>query len=263
MDFASDHVPSSLRNLRAPEVWVPDGEVRLGNAALEQLGLISLSGGKSLLDLIDNCRSIIGRRLMRSRLMRPITNIPELQRRLQWISTMGDIREKGTISIERNLRSLYDMSRLFRRLEIGSATIGDVTCLLRSYESARELIRAFSGTICASPRETEMCAFLDGVFAQWDIPALVEISRESKIPTDRLPWRNPPANVAAAFAIGLSIRKEAETLCSSDLHLDDAEGGAREPDAREVLAAARHDGESLAVDASSRRGQRSVDVSVK
>jgi DNA mismatch repair protein MutS len=53
----------------------------------------------------------------------------------------------------------------------------------------------------------------------------VEISREGKIPSDKLPWKNPPAEVAAEFAFGLSIRKEAEALCSAELHLDDAEGG--------------------------------------
>ena len=228
MDFAGDHIPSSLKNIHLPEVWVPDGEVRLGNAALEQLGLLSLSGGKSLMDLIDKCRSTIGRRLMRSRLMRPITNIPELERRLRWVSTMEGVRDHD-ISIERSLRSLYDMSRLFRRLEIGSATIGDVTCLLRSYESAQELIRAFSGTTCASPHEADMLGFLDGVFAKWDVPALVELSRESKIPTEVLPWRSSSApeyaTVAAEFAIGLAIRNEAKALCPTELHLDDAEGG--------------------------------------
>ena len=226
MEFAADHVPSSLKNIRIPEVWIPDGEVRLGNAALEQLGLLSLSGGRSLLDILDKCRSILGRRLMRSRLMRPITNIPELERRLRWISTMRALDK--SVSIERSLRSLYDMPRLFRRLEIGSATIGDVACLLRSYDSVQDMIRIFTGLPCASPQETEMQTFLDDVFAVWDIPALVEMSRDGKIPSAKLPWRNPPASVAAEFATGLAIRNEADALCAlyaNDLHVDDAEGG--------------------------------------
>ena len=229
MEFAADHVPSALRMLDKPESWVPDGEVRLGNAALEQLGLLSLRlhDGKEegLLGLLDTCRSVAGRRLLRARLLRPITTVSELEGRLDRIEAAA---KRDTVATERGLRSLYDISRLWRRLELGSANMGDMSCLLRSYEAAATL-----GSVGAS--------FFKWIFARWDTAAAVEIAREEGvIPTRRLPFSAGayPA-IEALFDEGAAIRAEAAALCQNwssckgsgakgkieQLYLDDAEGG--------------------------------------
>jgi len=218
MDFAAAHVPSALSALEAPELWVPDGEVRLGNAALEQLGLVSLrSEGEGLLGLMDKCRSAAGRRLLRSRLLRPITDIAELERRLD---TVDAAAARDPVTTERGLRALYDISRLWRRLELRTATMGDMGCLLRSYEAAASL-----GSV-----GTEFFAWLA---ARWNTAVTVELARESVIPVSRLPFvEGAYPEVDALFAEGLAIRGEAEALCESwsfggkeKLYLDDAEGG--------------------------------------
>jgi DNA mismatch repair protein MutS len=224
MEFAGDHVPSALRSLQEPEHWVPDGEMRLGNAALEQLGLVSLGSEKqSLLALMDRCRSVAGRRLMRSRLLRPITCISELERRLDHLET---VRERESVSTERGLRSLYDISRLWRRVELGSATLETMSCLLRSYEAA-----SYLGS-CGSE-------FLSWLTSRWDTAATVELAREAvRIPTSSLPFvAGAYPDVDALFAEGAAIRAEAETLCNlfsdsvrtkgkvEQLYLEDAEGG--------------------------------------
>jgi hypothetical protein len=70
MEFAAEHLPSALRSLQIPTIWVADGDVRLGNAALEQLGVLSLRGESDrqcLLGILDHCRSVAGRRLLRTR----------------------------------------------------------------------------------------------------------------------------------------------------------------------------------------------------
>jgi len=215
MEFANDHVPSALRSLQEPELWVPDGEVRLGNAALEQLGLVSLRSGDSILGLMDKCRSVAGRRLMRARLLRPITCVTELEARLDRIAAAAE-RDAAT---ERGLRSLYDISRLWRRVELGTASIADMSCLLRSYEAAVALG-------CGS-------AFPEWVFKRWDTAATVELAR---VPVTMLPFvAGAYPSVEVLFAEGRAIRAEAETLCASwsaqtkgkveQLYLDDAEGG--------------------------------------
>ena len=211
MEFAGDHVPSALKSLDEPEAWIPDGEVRLGNAALEQLGLLSIQKEKEgLLGLLDQCRSVVGRRLMRSRLIRPVTNIATLNVRLDYIETVG-ARDPATI--ERGLRSLYDTSRLWRRLELKTATFQDMSCLLRSYEAAQLL--GFD----SEP------AFFTAVFGKWNTAATVELAREGTgIPTRILPF------IAGhpLFDRGLAIHKEAETIVhawGNDLCLEIAEGG--------------------------------------
>ena len=211
MEFASDHVPSALKSLDEPEPWVPDGEVRLGNAALEQLGLLSLQKEKEgLLGLMDDCRSVAGQRLLRTRLLRPISDVGVLEARLNRIE---EVAKMEPATVERGLRSLYDISRLWRRVELGSATFSDMSCLLRSYEAAQLL--GFKDA-----------AFFTAVFSHWDTAATVELAREGNgVPTQRLPF------IAGhpLFDAGLAIRTEAanlvKTWSNGELYLEDAEGG--------------------------------------
>lgn len=245
MEFAADHVPSALAALRVPEAWVPSGEVRLGNAALEQLGLLSLKGGgtedkHSLLAMMDQCRSIAGRRLLRQRLMRPISDVAELRTRLARIHRAGAEMEKPTVTAltERALRSLYDMSRLWRRLELGSASIGDMACLLRAYEAAGALLDHWEASEDpAGPSETDdMRLFIGWVAARWRTDTTAELAREGRsVPVSALPWVAGTRRKAVQelFASGAAIRGEAEALCGAwsklgrgeQLYLDDAEGG--------------------------------------
>jgi DNA mismatch repair protein MutS len=231
MAFARDHVPSSLTAIALPEAWIPTDEVRLGNAALEQLGLLSLRGDKQcLLDMMDQCRSVAGRRLMRSRLLRPISNIGELNARLDRIAKAQRVQaDGGDIVTERGLRSLYDMSRLWRKLELHTMTINDMACLMRSYEAARSLLGTWV------PDADDKHRYLNWVLARWDTSALSTAAREGEsTPVRHLPWFDGifPA-IDAAFAKGRAIREEAEALCKEwsgmgrgeALYLDDAEGG--------------------------------------
>jgi len=227
MDFASDHMPSSLRSLKEPDLWIPDGEVRLGNAALEQLGLISLRDEKqSLLGMMDRCRSVAGRRLLRARLMRPISAIAELEGRLDRIEAAAS---RDPVPTERGLRSLYDISRLWRRLELGTATMNDMGCLLRSIDSASVL------------GYSDEKGFVKWLFSIWSLDQTTQIAREETgVPIKALPFATGSfPEIEALFAEGAAIRAEAATLCESwsssttaaksgkveRLYLEDAEGG--------------------------------------
>lgn len=230
MEFAADHIPSALKALKEPEPWVPQGDLRLGNAALEQLGMFS-KDKQSLYGLMDQCRTAGGKRLMRSRLMKPITNITELEARLDRIAAATNVAAIATTAAtERALRSICDTSLAWRRIELGRADFGDLARLLRSYVACRDLIKCgFTGLATT---------YIDDITAHWSLPNLMELSRgDSTVPVDCLPYAADGTELGTLFAEGLSLRQEAEKLCahwsilkdsrgtSGTVTLDDAEGG--------------------------------------
>ena len=204
MAFANDHIPSALKSLELPVLWVPTGEVRVGNAALAQLGITCVSQNQNtetnnLHSLLDKCVTAAGRRLMRTRLLRPITNTTILNDRLDQIDRAGN---REPISTMRGLRSLYDISRLWRRMELGKATMNDVSCLLQSYTSAISL--GYSDP-----------TYFDWLFSQWNISSVIDLARESKdAPVSQLPFitgRFPILD--SLFAEGHAIREKAIAIC--------------------------------------------------
>jgi len=234
MDFAADHIPSSLASLQTPVVWLPDGEMRLGNAALEQLGVT-----RGLIDLMDRTRSIGGKRLLKQRLLRPIYDVVELNRRLDLTELCSNLRQKPeAATIERRLRSLYDMSRLWRKIELGVAGPGDISALLRSWEAAISLV----GIVSATAIDT---AAAESIISDFDCDALTVMAHDGlRTPTAHvaLPLKETgslvSAELLAAWKQGLTIRNRAVELCtlwsnmaaahgkSQDyLSLSDAEGG--------------------------------------
>lgn len=232
MEFAADHLPSALRSLQVPTAWIADGDVRLGNAALEQLGVLSLRGEadrQCLLGVLDHCRSVGGRRLLRSRLLRPISDITELNRRLDMVDRATGATTDLTAKTEKALRSFYDMSRLWRRLELGSATVGDLACLLRSYAAAADLLAIWPFGPAGG---VGWCAEMA---TSWSADVLTDMAREGQsVPVVELPCQTGvPTEILGGFAVGVGLRAEAQALVTAwsslgrgePLYLADAEGG--------------------------------------
>jgi DNA mismatch repair protein MutS len=236
MEFAAEHLPSALRSLQIPTIWVADGDVRLGNAALEQLGVLSLRGESDrqcLLGILDQCRSVAGRRLLRTRLLRPISDVTELNRRLDLVDRVGVATPEVTARTEKALRSFYDMSRLWRRLELGAASVGDLACLLRSYAAAADLLGIWSSNLsgCDDAEAATWCA---AMATEWSADTLTDMSREGQsVPVIALPCLTADVTLRTAFAAGESLRAEAQAIVTAwsamgrgePLYLADAEGG--------------------------------------
>lgn len=227
MDFVVDHMPHALKDLDGPVGWTPENEVRLGNAALEQLGVVNLRDpAQSLLGIMDKCRSSAGKRLLRARLMRPRSDIEGLR---SLTAAFANI-PTGT-DTDKYLRSMYDTSRIFRRLELGTATIGDMACLIRSYEASASLLKLWG-------REPDLVDHLQTILGSWDVHVLQTLSKEAvTIPTSGLPLNDFPDSVTTVFEVGRALRAEVDALCgqyssalnsgkvNDTLYIDEADGG--------------------------------------
>jgi DNA mismatch repair protein MutS len=179
LDFIREHLPSLLKSLRMNRHWIPENRVRLGNAALEQLNIIS-NNSECLLHWFKKTFTACGSRALRERLATPISDIGELRLRFARIDLLrGSV---ATPTLEKHLRSVYDLSRLHRKLSLGTLSVLEAQHLLSSYSSISELVRNFQNTPCTISNQEKVQTWLQTQADPWDLErmklsAAIEIER--------------------------------------------------------------------------------------
>ncbi len=151
--FVEDHFPQQAERLTLHQLYSPKQYMRLSNNILEQLNVITSSKQRSLLTLIDRTCSAIGKRALRERILRPITNTKELEKRWEQIDFVSSF-DKKTI-VERELRQLYDLPRLHFKISSGSITHADVLQLFWTYTSSSVILKTLRNTPLACPIDLE------------------------------------------------------------------------------------------------------------
>lgn len=166
LNFIEEHIPSLLKKLRNNTVWIPETRVRLGNAALEQLNIIS-SNNECLLHFYQKTLTALGKRALRERFITPISDINELQERFKRIDYLRDFTT--TIDIEKNLRSVYDLSRLHRKLNLLNITFTDIHHLILTYKSINELVGKFQFSPCSINLVSDVQKWLEERQSIWSL----------------------------------------------------------------------------------------------
>jgi DNA mismatch repair protein MutS len=166
LNFIEEHIPSLLKKLRNNKVWIPEKRVRLGNAALEQLNIISATN-ECLLYFFQKTYTALGRRSLRERCITPISDICELEIRFSRIEFLK--QQISNTEIEKNLRSVYDLSRLHRKLHLLSLNLVDIQHLLQTYRSIGELVRKFHDSQISIASETKVLEWLAAPQSTWSV----------------------------------------------------------------------------------------------
>lgn len=170
LKFIEEHIPSLLKKLRAHTVWIPESNVRLGNAALQQLNIVSNGNNDCLLNWLQNTYTAVGRRALRERILTPISDVLNLQKRYERIDTLKKFTTDN--SIEKSLRSVYDISRLHRKLHLSSLTTVDILHLLNSYNSIQTLVEKFRATNLEILNSDEILSWLQKRQSVWCVKRL-------------------------------------------------------------------------------------------
>ena len=185
LQFLKDHNASYLQRLTTHTLWDSEEYLILGNAALEQLAMVSQNSNRtheSLLHWLQRAETSMGRRALRERCVTPITDICELterQERIEYLRTT----EKAAV-IRTHLRGLYDLPRLYRRFLVNRAGCQDVLCLLTTYAHIRELMDLLKDTpVSATAPTTEdadaAMAHLDRTLVAWDQTRIRQICAQT------------------------------------------------------------------------------------
>lgn len=153
--FVEDHFPQQTERITRHELYTPSHHMRLSNNILEQLNMITFNNNRSILNILERTHSALGKRALRERILRPITDSKELERRwseVEWATTLPTDRQRG---FERDMKSLYDLPRLHYRLAEGRVEADELLQMCQSYVATTCLIQNLRETPLACPEELE------------------------------------------------------------------------------------------------------------
>nr|ADJ53940.1 MutS-like protein [Iridogorgia sp. MOL601-4] len=148
LQFVKDRNPNLIKNLQLPECYnsvVSPLNLILCNRAEYQLDLLPKKGKLGgLLNLVDYCSTAMGKRLLKFRLLNPITDYSELNLRYEEIATFKQLLHKQIFD-NSELKQIKDLSSLHRQWAICASS--DTTLppkklsqIYHSYLSANKLI---------------------------------------------------------------------------------------------------------------------------
>ncbi|BCD68497.1 HNH endonuclease [Nitratiruptor sp. YY09-18] len=143
IDFIIDHDPSLVQKLMRPQFLGNKRYVYLGNNALEQLNIISRDPEEmTLLKLLDQTSTPLGKRLLKERLLNPIQDQKELQRRYDLTELFLDSYEK----FERLLKQVYDIERILRRIKLKKLHPFEINYLHTSLYAIEKIYKELEGS---------------------------------------------------------------------------------------------------------------------
>jgi len=137
INFVIEHDYHIVQKMAMPRIIDNRRFMYLGNNALEQMGIISKDRKEfTLLKMIDKSATAIGKRLLKERLLNPIMEVNELERRYNLIERVSShVRYLDEI-----MRGVYDLERLSRRLSLGRLHPFEMNHMYDSMVSVKELM---------------------------------------------------------------------------------------------------------------------------
>ncbi|MDR0387148.1 MAG: DNA mismatch repair protein MutS, partial [Treponema sp.] len=150
LDYLDDTAQSLIPHVRFLSLYGDMEYVGIDESSIRNLELVhNLRDGDvkfSLLEVIDETRTAMGRRLLKRRLLHPLRDIVRIDRRLDMVETL--YRDQGRLTTIRELMGKTpDLERLCSRLAMDRAHGKDMVSVknaLNSFESLENLIRELS-----------------------------------------------------------------------------------------------------------------------
>lgn len=143
--YIYEHNPKLLQKIDIPQYWILNKHLLLSHDAYQQLNLYLPNDSSTLLsvfDVINHTSTPMGTRLLRDRLLNPLTSIEELNKRYDAIDFY-----KTKTNLLKNLKSVVDLERYHRKLILGKLHPMEFVKLLQSYEIVLEISKDDNKTI--------------------------------------------------------------------------------------------------------------------
>jgi DNA mismatch repair protein MutS len=152
LQFVEEHHPSMLRAFHRNEAWTPHTRLICGNHALTQLQMTAANSAESVLGLFDKCITPMGKRAIKERLLTPYSNATDIRARLQEVQNYMTWSEEKQKQLERQLRFMFDLPRLHRRLLCGVIAPMELANLFQSYSAIEAImLKVTTETLLQAP----------------------------------------------------------------------------------------------------------------
>ncbi len=167
IDFIIDHDSNIIQKLSYPVKLDISKYIYLGNNALEQLNIIETTHNPSLIKLINNTSTAMGKRLLKERLTHPVKDSKELLRRYALSKELYDYYSP----IENELANIYDIERLTRRIKLARLHPFELNYLYDSLLSIKEVVAFMNNYKFVTPpcSLAELQMFIDSIESTFDL----------------------------------------------------------------------------------------------
>lgn len=140
LQFIEEHYPSILKSFHRNEPWIPDARLICGNHALTQLQMTANNQNECVIGLFNAAITPMGKRAIKLRLLSPYSQANEIRARLNEVKELMEWPENTQKKLDRQLRFMYDLPRLHRKLLCGLITRQEIAGLFQTYNSIENII---------------------------------------------------------------------------------------------------------------------------
>ena len=141
LDFIFDHDERILRSLNVPREWEEKKHLILNNNTLYQLNIVcdgSQGNAKSLLDIINVTKTIMGKRALKNWMLNPLVDGNILERKYEILGRVieGQLWKR----YDRELSMVIDLERFFRKMSIGYLLPHELSALEPSLDAIKNIL---------------------------------------------------------------------------------------------------------------------------
>ena len=140
LQFVEEHYPSMVKSFHRNEHWSPEARLVCGNHALTQLQMTGSQLHETVIGLFDKCITVMGKRAIKERLLRPYSQTSDIQARLAEITEYMSWPDDKRTFLERQLRFMCDLPRLHRKILCGLIASEELVGLFQTYTAMEAIM---------------------------------------------------------------------------------------------------------------------------
>jgi DNA mismatch repair protein MutS len=148
LQFVEEHYPSIVKSFHRNEHWSPEANLICGNHALTQLQMTGTHVQETVIGLFDKSMTPMGKRAMKERLLSPYSQASSIRSRLQEVQEFMNWTEDRVKSLERQLRFMFDLPRLHRKVLCGFITPEEIVGLFQTYAAMEVIMKQVTFDTC-------------------------------------------------------------------------------------------------------------------